>query len=215
MRVRLASLLLALVAACGTPAETAASASDAPDPRSLRSIEHKDAPSYAHALQLWKTPEDVNAWIGARFEYDVARAMALSESQRGRSGPLAIHSPADFFAEPSGVCVDLSRFAVETLRQIDPALKTSYLMIEFSPVTIRGNTLRLHWLAFFERDGKYHFLADSKRPGYMAGPYASVPEFVAEYVRYRGREVVAFRELESYQRKQRATASRQNRDERP
>jgi hypothetical protein len=214
MRIALASLLLAVAGGCSTPPETAASASDAPEPRSLRSVEYKDAPSYAHALQLWQTPEDVNAWIGAKFQYDVARAMALSESQRGRSGSLPIHSPPDFFADPSGVCVDLSRFAVETLQQIDPALKTSYLMIEFSPVNLGGNTLRLHWLAFFEREGKYYFLADSKRPGHMAGPYAGVPEFLAEYARYRGREVVAFRELESYRRKLRTTASRESREER-
>ena len=120
MRIALASLLLAVAGGCSTPPETTASASDAPEPRSLRSVAYKDAPSYAYALQLWQTPEDVNAWIGAKFQYDVARAMALSESQRGRSGSLPIHSPTDFFADPSGVCVDLSRFAVETLQQIDP-----------------------------------------------------------------------------------------------
>ena len=32
--------------------------------------------------------------------------------------------------------MDLSRFAVETLRQIDPDLQANYLMIEFSPVTL-------------------------------------------------------------------------------
>ena len=38
----------------------------------------------------------------------------------------------EFFAAPSGICEDLSRFAVETLRQIDPDAKARYVMIEFS-----------------------------------------------------------------------------------
>jgi hypothetical protein len=83
---------------------------------------------------------------------------------------LPIYQPHKFFAAPSGVCVDLSRFAVETLRHIDPDARASYLMIEFAPVTIGGNTLRRHWLASFTRDGKYYFFADSKRPGHIAGP---------------------------------------------
>ena len=174
----------------------------------------KDAPSYSQALALWQSPEDVNAWIGAKFQYDLTRAMALSENQRGAPGRVPIHSPQEFFAAPSGICVDLSRFAVETLQQIAPDLKASYLMIEFLPMTIGGNTLRMHWVASFQREGKYYFFADSKRPGRMSGPYASASEFVAEYASYRGREVVAFRELESYQRKQRAMASRQSREQR-
>jgi hypothetical protein len=111
--------------------------------------------------------------------------------------------------------VDLSRFAVETLRRLDPTLVARYLMIEFAPVTINGNTLRLHWLASFTRDGRHYFFADSRRPGHIAGPYASAQEFVEQYAAYRGREIVAFRELDSYQRRQRAVAAKQARDERP
>jgi hypothetical protein len=172
----------------------------------------KDAASYAQALQIWRTPEDVNAWIDARFAYDHSRAMMLSETQRGGPRQLPIYPPHDFFAAPSGVCVDLSRFAVETLRHIDPALKPSYLMIEFAPVTIAGNSLRMHWLASFQRDGKLYFFADSKRPGHIAGPYDSAREFIDEYAAYRGREIVAFRELDSYQRSQSTAASRQRRE---
>ena len=170
--------------------------------------------SYSQALQLWRTAEEVNAWIGARFHYDTSRALLLSENQRSRSNPLPIHQAVEFFAAPSGVCVDLSRFAVETLRQIDPDAKANYLMIEFAPVTIGGNTLRRHWLASFTRDGKYFFFADSKRPGHIAGPYGSTGEFIGEYATYRNRRIVAFRELDSYQRKQRTQATRQNREER-
>jgi hypothetical protein len=43
------------------------------------------------ALAAWHSAEDVNAWIGARFEYDTARAMRLSETQRQASGRLPIH----------------------------------------------------------------------------------------------------------------------------
>jgi hypothetical protein len=88
-------------------------------------------------------------------------------------------------------------------------------MIEFAPVTIGGNTLRMHWLASFTRDGKYYFFADSKRPGHIAGPYASATEFIDEYAKYRGRQIVAFRELDSYQRKQRRLASEKRHEERP
>ena len=134
---------------------------------------------------------------------------------RGTSGSLPIHQPHEFFADPSGVCVDLSRFTVETLRQIDPALDAKYLMVEFSPVTVGGNTLRVHWLASFRRDGQQYFLGDSKRPGHIAGPYDNAQQFITAYSAYRMRPVVAFRELESYQRQQRTMATRRSREDRP
>ena len=208
MRFFLVPLAMAFVTACTSLPETADPASDAPEGKRPAAA-FKDAATYTEALRLWQAPEDVNAWVGARFHYSMPRAMRLSESQRGKSGPVAIHEPREFFADPSGICVDLSRFAVETLRRINPELNANYLMIEFAPVTIGGNTLRMHWLATFKRDGKHYFFADSKRPGHIAGPYASAHEFIAEYSAYRNRTVVAFRELESYQRKQRARALRQ------
>ena len=213
MRSILVSCVLAFVAACTSLPEQADPASDAPEGQRLV-VAFKDASTYIEALQLWRTPEDVNAWVGAKFHYSMPRAMLLSESQRSKSGSVPIHEPQEFFAEPLGVCVDLSRFAVETLRQINPELNASYLMVEFAPVTLGGNTLRMHWLASFKRGGKHYFFADSKRPGHIAGPYASAQEFIAEYSAYRSRAVVAFRELESYQRKQRTMASKQSRDER-
>ncbi len=213
MRHALAAAAVLLVAACaGMPG--AADPSDAPEARFASTVPFKSAPSYAQALKDWRTADDLNAWIGARFEYDKSRAMQLSETQRGRNGRVPIHRPDEFFSAPSGICVDLSRFAVETLRTVDPGAKPAYLMIEFAPVTVAGNTLRLHWLASFRRDGAHYFFADSKRPGHIAGPYASTREFIDEYAKYRGREVVAFRELESYERKTRTFATRQPRDER-
>ena len=208
----LTPFLVAFLAAGINPADATDPASDAPD-GTRPQVAFTDAASYSQALQVWRSPEDVNAWIGAKFVYDMPRAMLLSENQRGKSGQLPIHPPHAFFAAPSGICVDLSRFAVETLRQIDPDAKARYLMIEFSPVTVSGNTLRMHWVASFVRNGQYHFFADSKRPGHLAGPYDSPAQFIAEYSNYRNRSIVSYRELDSYQRKQRTAATKQARDE--
>jgi hypothetical protein len=190
-------------------------ASDAPEQRFAPAAPLREAASYVEALREWRSVDDVNAWIGARFEYDKTRALLLSETQRRGKATIAIYAPPAFFAAPSGVCVDLSRFGVETLRAIAPETKPAYLMIEFSPVLMAGNTLRRHWLVTFERDGKRYFFADSKRPGYIAGPYASTREFIDDYARYRGREVVSYQEAETYERKTRTLATRQSRVEQP
>ncbi len=117
--------------------------------------------------------------------------------------------PADaFYAAPSGVCVDLARFAVDTLGRIAPDTAPSFLMIEFAPVTVAGNTLRRHWLASYRQDGKRWFFADSKRPGHIAGPYETTADFIADYAAYRGRPVVAFRELATHERRLRTAARR-------
>jgi hypothetical protein len=204
--------LLASLTVGASARERADPASDAPEADRPKIVAFKDAATYADALKSWRTAEDVNAWIGARFSYDMARAMALSESQRRNGASLPIHAPADFFATPAGICVDLSRFAVETLRQVDPSANASYLMIEFAPVTIAGNTLRLHWVASYRRDGQWYFFADSKRPGHLAGPYATVQAFIDDYAAYRGRTIVAFKELPSYQRRQRSLAVKEQRE---
>jgi hypothetical protein len=213
-QVRVVIELIFLVTCTAVPA-AADSVSDAPEPRVVDQGQVKEASSYEEALRRWRNAEDVNAWIGAKFEYDMSRAMLLSETQRTKSGRLPIHRPEAFFASPRGVCVDLSRFAVETLRAIDPHAKPAYLMIEFAPLSIGGNTLRRHWLASFERGGKHYFFADSKRPGSLAGPYASTREFIEEYARYRGREVVAVREMQSYERKERTPATKHVREGHP
>jgi hypothetical protein len=211
IRHALAATVVLLFAGCaGTPGG-AFDPSDAPEVRSAASSTFKTAASYAEALRVWRTAEELNAWIGARFEYDLARAMQLSETQRGKDRRIPIHRPEEFFSAPNGVCVDLSRFAVETLRAVDPQAKPAFLMIEFAPVSVAGNTLRLHWLASFRRDGSYYFFADSKRPGHIAGPYASPREFIDAYATYRGREVVAFREMDSYERRVRTFAAKQPR----
>lgn len=212
MRSRGFALLLCAcaLAGCATTAGAplAVAADDSPEPWPQRPAIYRDAATYPEALRTWRSPEDVSAWMGARFTYDGSRALLLSESARSRGAAPAIHRPADFFAAPSGMCLDLARFTVETLATIDAQLKPAYLMIEFEPVRIAGETLRLHWLALFKRDGRYWFIGDSKRPGHVAGPYASAQAFVDEYARYRQRRVVAFRETASFERRQRTPATR-------
>ena len=209
------AVAVAALAGCGSLSSTADPASDAPETRISGGGRFTQAASYDEALRLWRGAEDVNAWIGARFEYDTLRALQLSETQRQTHGRMPIVAPAAFFAAPKGVCVDLSRFAVETLRAIAPRDRAAYVMIEFDPVSISGNMLRRHWVASFERDGKRYFFADSKRPGHMAGPYGSTQAFIAEYAVYRGRRIVSFREVESFERKVRTPAAKQSRDLRP
>lgn len=195
-------------------AQLADPASDAPEARARPTTPLREAPSYQDALARWRGADDVNAWIGTHFEYDMPRALRLSETQRERHGRLPIHTPDAFFAAPQGVCVDLSRFAVETLRRIDPASRPSYLMIEFAPTSIQGQLLRRHWVARFERDGQLYFFADSKRPGHIAGPYADNAGYIKDYAAYRGRDIVAFRDMESTERKTRTLAVKQQREDR-
>jgi len=212
----LAALVLLVLSACAGCAlasgQRADPASDAPEQRAVSRSGAPPVASYAEALRTWRRPEDINAWLGERFEYDTVRALRLSETQRERAGSLPIHEPSVFFESPRGVCVDIARFAVESLRVIDPQTRASYLMIEFNPVTLSGQTLRRHWVATFERNGWLYVFGDSKRPGTLAGPYANAAAFVADYARYRGREVVAFRQLPSYQRQRRQLATQQPRE---
>jgi hypothetical protein len=208
-------LLPVFLAACACLPGAPGPDSDAPEIQRRRAEPFNAPASYREALQNWRTPEEVNAWIGARYRYDPARAVELSETRRNESGRPAVYAPQEFFAAPSGVCVDLARFAVETLRHIDPASDPRYLMIEFAPVQIGNDTLRRHWLASFRRDGRHYFFADSRRPGHIAGPHASSQEFIKAYAKYRGRQIVAFRELDSFQRRQRPLTTMPDHEKRP
>ena len=53
----------------------------------------------------------------------------------------------------------------------------------------------------FERADKFYVFADSKHPGYLAGPCASTQAYIGEYARCRGRVIVSFREMESFMRR--------------
>lgn len=189
--------------------------SDAPEYKRDSNGLFKAADSYEHALYIWKTPEDINSWIAANFSYDMDRAGRLSENQRAENEQFSIYQPAELFKTKAGVCIDLSRFGVETLRRIDPKSDPKYLLIEFNPTQINGNTFRLHWLVSFKREGKTYFFADSKRPGHIAGPYNDTQTFINDYERYRGRKIVAFREVESYQKQKRTQVLKLQLSEKP
>jgi len=195
---------LFFLACCANASYSAVISSDEPEYIRSSTGVFKAAGSYEHALQVWKTPEDINAWIAANFSYDMERAIQLSESQRAGKERIPIYDPSEFFNIKTGICVDMSRFGVETLRRIDPGSDPKYLMVEFDPIQIRKNMLRRHWLVSFRRNGKTYLFADSKCPGHIAGPYNNMLEFIHEYEQFRGRKIVEFREMQSF-RKQRQT----------
>ena len=185
--------------------------SDEPEIGRDLSVPYQAMVSYNQALGIWKTAEDINKWVAGSFIYDKARAIKLSSNQRTKNKGISIYKPPEFFETKAGVCVDLARFGVETLRTIDPNSDPKYLMIEFDPIQINSNTFRLHWLVSFKKDSMKYFFCDSKRPGYIAGPYNSTQVFISEYEQYRGRKIVAHRELESY-KKQRKSQSAKGRN---
>jgi len=209
MRIALFGALAVMgQSACGTLPEVAGAIPPAETTQAIADRSVTVPRNYAEALASWRGAEDIRAWIASRFQYDPGRAMQLSESGRSPNASPVIHAPAAFFIEPRGICVDLSRFAVETLRAIDPDAKAAYLMIEFEPQAIAGETLRRHWIATFVSDGKHSYFADSQRPGHLAGPYDSTEQFIAEYAAFRNRRIVAFREVDDYKRRSRTTAVR-------
>jgi hypothetical protein len=205
-------IFLALASDCFLPAE---GSSDEKGLRDVSTTVSETLASYQDALHAWKTPEEINAWIASNFSYDMNRSMRLSETQVTRQGQPTIYPPSKLFDTKSGTCVDLSRFAVETLRVVDPQCDATYLMIEFNPITIDGNVLRRHWLVSFERDGQKYFFADSNRPGHIFGPFIATEEFIREYERDRGRRIVEFRQLESYQKSLRARTAKLKASQKP
>ena len=208
-------IVFCIISGIAAMPHAATPSSDEPEYPRDSTVLFKAAGSYEQALQVWKTPEDINGWIAANFSYDTARALRLSETQGAKNERISIYAPSEFFDTKTGVCVDLSRFGVETLRRIDPRSDPKYLMIEFDPMQIKGNMLRLHWLVSFKRDGKIYFFADSKRPGHIAGPYNDSEAFIKEYEQYRGRKIVAYRELDSYQKQRQTKAPKPQTTKKP
>jgi hypothetical protein len=179
---------------------------DEPEFRRNLSEPYPIVDSYNQALGVWKSAGDINRWISGNFIYDKERAIKLSTDQRAKNKGISIYTPSDFFEIKAGICVDLARFGVETLRIVEPISYPKYLMIEFVPIQMDGATFRLHWLVSFLKDGMKYFFCDSKRPGFISGPYKNTKVFISEYEQYRGRKIVTYRELESY-RKQRKSKS--------
>ena len=205
--MRMNRFVITLIAVWLAAASATTFAQRLPDEPAARSggARPANAPAaYRDALGLWKSPEDIASFVDATFVYDRSRALALAESSQGRR--VDIHTPEALYVRPSGVCVDLARFGVETLNLIDTSFAARYVMIEFEPVVIEGRTLRRHWVASFQRDGKLWVFADSRRPGHVAGPYDTIDAFIADYARYRGQTIVAWRETDSYLRRTRSVA---------
>lgn len=165
--------------------------------------------TYEEQVESWNTPEDISRWMGKSFSYDRPRALLLSETQRSKKEKTAIYTPSELYLKRSGVCIDLTRFAVETAKKIDSGLEAKYLMIEFEPIEVDGNILRLHWIATYTKNGKFYFYGDSKRPEFIAGPYESTDQFLKEYEKFRGRKVISHKVLDSFEKskKRRTTKS--------
>ena len=176
---------------------------DSPTGQRAAAPPESDAPTYQEALRSWRSIEDINHLIGERFVYDKERAIELSETRRSAnpSNATPIHEPEAFYQAPKGVCVDLARFAFETAKKVAPAVEPHYLMLEFEPITIDGETLRRHWLVIFTRDGRFYSFGDSKRPGHIAGPFPTVKALVADYQSYRQRTVVAAKVMDDFRRR--------------
>ena len=155
--------------------------------------------SYEEALQQWKTISDVNIWMKDNFRYDFERAKQLSENSSSRE-KTNIYTPVELYQTKKGVCIDLSRFMVETINIIDTSIHIQYLMIEFEPIIISGSIIRKHWMTVYQDSLDYYILADSKRPGYIAGPYKSVDNFIENYQVFRSRKIVSWKFLSSYKK---------------
>jgi hypothetical protein len=152
---------------------------------------------YEKAIQNWKTISDVNNWIKANFRYEMERAKQLANNSSEREN-ISILTPSEFYERKTGICVDLSRFAVETINHMDPSKRMQYLMIDFEPIVIDGKVLTKHWMAVYQDTSGYYTLADSKRPGYIAGPYKNMSAFITEYETFRNRKIITWQVLAGY-----------------
>ena len=173
--------------------------SDASNDSTLHQSKTSDLISYETALKQWKTVTNVNNWIKENFRYSIERAKQLAENSPTRE-KIGIYSPAELYQTKKGVCIDLTRFAVETINLLDTSKHIQYLMIEFEPIIIDGSIIKKHWMAVYQDSSGYYFLADSKRPGNIAGPYKNVDDFVTEYQTYRDRKIISWKVLLSYEK---------------
>lgn len=164
---------------------------------------------YLETLESWDHVDSVNQWIGKYFGYDMSRAIKLGEGSKQRS-ETKILTPEEFYQNPKGVCLDLSRFAVESLRKISQDYDANYLMIEFEPLEINGAILRKHWIAVYKDDGLYSFTADSKYPGRKYEGYSDVASFIEEYESLRGRKIVSYKIVPSFEKKKKKMQKKSN-----
>jgi hypothetical protein len=175
--------------------------SDAPSTRgfSQKSIHHQSY-SYREALKRWKTARHVNYWIAQNFEYDMQRAMALASNSETR-GETNIYRPDELYLYKKGTCIDLSRFAFETIQAINPTVNVKYLMINFEPLQIANRTFRRHWMVVYKKNDKLYTMADTKRPGHISGPHDDIADFIAEYEQFRKRRILSYKITNTYRKK--------------
>lgn len=174
--------------------------SDAPNDSTTYKSDTPNLIAYETALKQWKTVAEVNKWIKENFRYEIERAKQLAENSAERE-KTGIYSPAEFYQIKKGVCLDLSRFAVETTNLIDTSKHVQYLMIEFEPIIIDSSIIKKHWVAIYQDAPGFYIFADSKRPGHIGGPYKNVNDFIVDYQTFRDRKIVSWKVLASYQKK--------------
>ena len=182
------------------PDEQLKKLSDASSDPTRHSSDTSAQVTYETALQQWNTIAHINKWIKENFRYEIDRAKQLAENspEREKTG---IYSPAELYRIKKGVCVDLSRFAVETTNTVDTSKHVQYLMIEFEPILIDSSIIKKHWVAIYQDTPGYYIFADSKRPGYISGPYKKVDDFIIDYQAFRDRKIVSWNVLASYKKK--------------
>lgn len=173
--------------------------SDAPEKNTRKS--DKDTTQYLETIGRWKSIEHINQWIGQNFHYDMSRAIVLG-SKRNEGPKTTIFTPEEFFKVKSGICVDLSRFAFETLKKVDPEVQAYYLMIDFEPIEIQGSIIRKHWVLAYKLKDQFYITADSKVPGTISGPYDTIQDFITGYERFRERKIESFKLLNDYKKTQ-------------
>jgi len=156
--------------------------------------------TYEEAIAKWKSYDEVNMWIKDYFEYDMSRAMQLASNSENRE-KTSIYTAEETYNSKSGVCLDLSRFAFETILEIDENLNPKYLMIEFEPLIINGKKFEKHWIVLFETNNQFFVMADSKRPGHMSGPYDDLSQFILEYEKFRQRDILSYKVLDTYKKR--------------
>ena len=173
-----------------------------------QNISNENLPKYADEISNWTSANQVHDWIEDNFSYDFNRAVLLSNNRKLES-QTSIFKPEELWVEKRGMCVDLSRFAVEITKAIDSTAYVKYLKIEFEPIEIDGSKFVNHWIAALKENDEFYFFADSKRPKVKAGPYTSVEDFILSYEKFRERKIVSYKLLDSYKKTKRTKMYRE------
>ncbi len=166
--------------------------------------------SFREAIIKWKTIQDINDWIANNFEYDMERALQLASNSKTRT-ETNIYRPDELYDYKKGVCIDLVRFAFETIQAMDSTIFVKYLMIEFEPLTIGNRIFKRHWLVVYEENHQLYAFADTKRPGYISGPHEDIADFTNEYEKFRQRKIVTFKLTDTYKKKLKSRLLKQHR----